>query len=64
MSTFPFRVIESDAVPDGTLMMLVPHEMVRVTMPDGREVTYPEPMEQWARRCAVLRIDADDRRPT
>lgn len=55
--TLLFEIVESDAVPEGTIMLLSPRRSVRITLPSGQVVEQTEPEEEWARRCAVLRVD-------
>jgi hypothetical protein len=51
-------IIESDAVVEDTILFVSPRK-VRITLPDGRTVERLEPMEEWLRRCAVLRVRED-----
>jgi hypothetical protein len=55
MTPQEWDIVASDAVPPGKIMLVSPRRIIRVTMPDGREVQHAESVAEWARRCAVLR---------
>jgi hypothetical protein len=59
MVTLIDSIIESDAVAEDTILFVSPRKVVRITLPDGRTVERLEAMEEWLRRCAVLRVRED-----
>lgn len=57
---FPFRIIESDSIPDDTVIVVPGSRRVTiVTMPDGRQWERGETWQEYAKRCVVIRVAED-----
>ena len=52
---YPVRLITSDALPPGTVLLWSPRGGGDWVEPGTGLVPVREPVDEWARRCAVLR---------